>query len=262
MANDRLTGEGESSVQSADTLPSNLPAREPPLVPWERRAQLGAFRAFWTTVFLICRRPASLDRYMEAEVYPTSAKRFHNAATCLATVTWPLTVLVLLYTREGGPGHGGMEIESRVRLAGFIAFMVFVFTGVFVECATRAVAWFFCSGRLDTARRERAIALSYYTCAPLSLTPAVPMVLGLLLWILPEAYLAVIPYGAVVLLVLFSVVWYRTVVSAAHSVTGRRSKRTIMVALALPAVWVGLSALIVLVPAFALMWVLMLASLL
>src|SRR5437773_5368521 len=54
---------------------------------------------------------------------------------------------------------------------------------LFLMSAASAVGWWFAPGRLPAERRERAVAISYYACAPLALTP-----LSLAsLWVLAEA---------------------------------------------------------------------------
>jgi len=262
--------EGEQTTSSADRTPAAGEEREAALdphvhlIPWERRGQLGALRAYWRTVFHVISRKGRLDDYMGAPVCINSAKRFRNITTWHALLAGFVAGLLVIIPSEAGEGTArlGVRVDPVASLVPLLGIAIGLACALLILYATtEAVAWFFCPRDFDTERQDRAIALSYYTCAPLALTVVAPLVGGILLLTAPARYMAAVLAGLGGVYLLDTFAWYRVVLGAVHSVTGWRAKRTAFAAIALPLLWVGLPILMGLVPAAIAVWVLMIASL-
>ena len=160
-------------------------------IPWTHRARIGRIRAFRKTLWLMFRHPRRIARDVAMPVSLADAKRFQNIVIWLAFVPivamgfWALTAqndLPLKYHRINRVssfqfGHPCIpEVPPSGRMLGWIlqdgGFVVAV-VGVWLvlKAVTGVSSYFFHPRFLSTARQNRAVALSYYPCAPLAWTP-------------------------------------------------------------------------------------------
>jgi hypothetical protein len=150
-------------------------------LPWVHRRKVGRVSAFVQTLRLVLFRPRRLSVEMTRPAHFRDAQIFRRVVILIALVSlatwatiyayhaagpkplWPYNVT--LYTRE----HETLLCVVAVALLWLcIALCLFAITGVVTYC--------FHPRELTTVRQNRAIALAYYTCAPLALTPIVLLI--------------------------------------------------------------------------------------
>jgi len=273
-----------------DAEPPSLQAASTP-IPWESRRQIGRFRAYWRTVFwALAGGPA---RTIDVPVDYRAAKSFRwmTIAHVMASIVclW-IYLLRMSIDNAGAIGRGfSDELEVMLIVAGVVGLLQLpayvAMTGV--------VSWFFCPRRLKTEGQNRAIALSYYTSAPLAATLVVVFAVGLALvaglfgtsevdstgvtffdtgdsdfaaW--PRAtvqlpgnvarFLAVSRWVALA----GHVYWWVLILLAARTVAGRKAGGMIATAVLVPILWAGLYLLVsCFLPLLPLMYLMMYASL-
>jgi hypothetical protein len=155
-------------------------------IPWEYRGQMGRLHAFNRTLMLAAIRPKLLSSACAGPVHFQSARLFRWAVAVLASLplialwigiiiwqrsTWFLGFAaspdVLLYGPAPWGGErvwegwflwaAGASIWPVLPIAVVLTFLL----------ATSIVGVWFRSGALATVRRDRAVSLSQYACAPL-----------------------------------------------------------------------------------------------
>lgn len=212
-------------------------------IPWSHRRELGAFRAYWKTVWLVGRRPKRFCLEMARPVSYRDSQSF-RWVTALHAYLPILIVSITWCIFDWGRGWtsgaelwwvlGGLQVVALLLLAGLPGLASYLFQ----------------SRRLSVEQQNRAIALSYYTGASLACTP-----LALL------AYTAALatwkPWGNthVVLLLVAAGIWLGTIalweprlyVFLKHILHGSRFSRALRM-MALDALAFGLGLLAVLVP--------------
>ena len=139
--------------------------------------------------------------------------------------------------------------------------------GVTFVC--RAGSWLFHPRDQPIVRQNRAVALSYYACAPLALTPLVAPFAAYAYWSagvtrvwgpnMPAVHpkLAMLGYALPLLLLVW--VWTCNLVLLRRT-SGCGAGRVIVMAVVLPAIWVVLTAVAVSLPAGVLLLAVMLLS--
>lgn len=221
-------------------------------IPWVRRREIGRMRAYWRTMSALLLRP----RYFCAEaIRPVSyadAQRF-RWATVIATYVALLAARLAHALRVEPPYD---FLLSDVRLA------VPLEIGTFLSlvAVTGAASYLFHPRRLPLAVQNRAVALSYYACAPLAWTPLVMLVLTAPLLIelaisiktgeRPNSPPYVAPVVGTVLACGVGFTWYNLVLIARHVLRSRRD--VWRVALLTPVLWAAISGVLLFgVPAAA-----------
>ena len=173
-------------------------------IPWVHRRHLGRVRAYWRTVWLATLRPARVAAEASRHVSYVDAQRFRwlTAFVAAAPVIGGLVAAMAWYGNAaiftlvnpvaipgwamGGkpspmfdlliPWDSGATLPPVIPLAVLIA-MISV-TGV--------ASYWFHPKWLPVVRQNRAVALSYYGCAPLALA-SVPVLLFIAGWAMTEA---------------------------------------------------------------------------
>ena len=143
-------------------------------IPWQNRREVGRFRAFVRTVWLALRRPRELARQAARPVDYGDARRFQLVCVALAWLGvappagyWLWSNLRLFVeVSGGGSGLAGRFADAAVILALVAGLFLFLLT------ATGVAGYFFHPRGLAVELQDRALALSYYAAAPLSLLPA------------------------------------------------------------------------------------------
>lgn len=128
-----------------------------PQIPWARRSELGRFRAYWLTVWLVCRHPGRLYAEMVRPVSFRDCQRFRWATFRHAFL--PLLICLCIGTITA------QELQQPMFLP--IAAGVVAYLGLTLIVLPGAGSYLFESRRLTVEQRNRGIALSYYTWAPL-----------------------------------------------------------------------------------------------
>lgn len=148
------------------------------LIPWERRRAIGRMRAYWQTVFRVIFRNKVFCRAAYRSVSYRDAQLFRWVSILHA---YPTLLLVTGIVYALHPDLiPSMADESGWLLIGlhwaFLFLALLAFTGL--------PSYFFHPRSLPIERQNRAVALSYYGCAPLALGPLVFLesVVGALIW--------------------------------------------------------------------------------
>jgi len=151
-------------------------------IPWVHRAQIGRVRAYCRTVMLAWRHPFALAQNVAMPLELRDAKRFQRATVFLAY--FPLLVLGIgaliannntrfdFFDLTHGPQKTGYILQ-------LLLYLVIAGSGwLFLLTATGVASYFFHPKSLSVSRQNRAIAISYYACAPLSTLVLTLLLLG------------------------------------------------------------------------------------
>lgn len=144
-------------------------------IPWNYRAKLGCFRAYWRTVWKVERRPQQFCLEIARPVNAADARRFayvtmlHAWLACVAAAT-----AVYVFSRVRG--WGDASVNNWLYGGGLVwSFVLLAILPTWVPLWLESV-------RLSPERQNRAYALSYYALAPLAWLPlAVPPLVAALL---------------------------------------------------------------------------------
>ena len=132
-----------------------------PIIPWERRHELGPFRAYWQTVRMVILRNKVFCRAAYRSVSHRDAQLFRWITIAHAFV--PLILAMFVELTELADSWGGWRWVALGAVSALIALLA----------ATGLPSYLFHPRFLTTEQQNRAIALSYYGCAALALLPAV-----------------------------------------------------------------------------------------
>jgi hypothetical protein len=140
-------------------------------LPWTHRKTIGRYRAFWTTVRLATLHPARLGREMNCSPSFSDAVRFRRLVVLHAAVPVGLA-LTHACARHVERHLAGAWLWISSDLPGSIAQVLLLIVGwlCLMAClfAIAGVAsYLFHPASLPVDQQNRAIALSYYMCAPM-----------------------------------------------------------------------------------------------
>ena len=145
-------------------------------IPWQSRREIGRFRAFRRTVWLAVRRPKELAAQASRPVDYADARRFQIVCVTLAWLTFtPLAAIgmwialrqVAAAGLTGPDTWAGWLADGAIVLAAAVGLFLWLLT------ASGVASYFFHPRQLPVELQDRAVALSYYTAAPLAFAPAV-----------------------------------------------------------------------------------------
>jgi hypothetical protein len=161
------------------TFDPNQPTE--PQIPWCHRKTLGKFDAFWRTVHLATFRTAKLAGEINRPVSLADALSFRRAVTrwaffpaaCAGAFGY-LTMFDMFDMPWHANDHLGSAIQwigLPVALTSLWFFLLFVFG---------MLSYFFHPANLPVKQQNRAVALSYYACAPWAYLFIVPLATGVI----------------------------------------------------------------------------------
>ena len=224
-------------------------------IPWAHRRQIGRARAFWRTTRLAIFHPRRLADEMNRSVSLSDAQRFRHVAVFLAWLPLAAWVVGATIPQIDLPRyfHRGARLGWTLEAVSFVVAICALW--LFLLTASGAGSYFFHPKKLSIARQNRAIALSYYSCAalawvwlPLLLLATVQLcewagVHGLL-----EQFelVAIILAGALTLAIVIA--WWWDAIALMRLVTHCGRSREILFALYLPLAWAVLLALAAAIP--------------
>lgn len=151
-------------------------------IPWVHRAQIGRVRAYCRTVMLAWRHPFALAQNVAMPVELRDAKRFQRVTVFLAY--FPLLVVgVGALIANNNTRFDRFDLTHGPQKTGYILqlllYLVIAGSGwLFLLTATGVASYFFHPKSLSVSRQNRAIAISYYACAPLSTLVLTLLLLG------------------------------------------------------------------------------------
>lgn len=213
-----------------------------PLIPWVRRREIGAFRAYWSTVFWVSFKYKTFCEEVVRDVDYRDAQRFR----------WITVGLIYLGVLIGSVGWYALkwprlvddyQINDALKAIWPMA-IIHVLIAMYLIGATGAPSYFF--DRLDVGvrRRNSAIAMSYYTLGALAWTPVnVLIIVGIapFWWSLPVAAIIFMAAGMIIVSV---VDWWYNLLRTIRRVMPYRPQRATVAALCVPLMWILLIVLI------------------
>jgi len=145
-------------------------------IPWTHRGDIGSIKAYVRTVRLVIRHPAHAADDVARPVSFDDARKFRHAtvlvalAPLLALFAWACVEIVrsrpiAMSSTSAAPVRIGWLLQI------LLAPVIVVALYAFLLAASGVASYFFHPRRLPVERQNRAVALSYYACAPLALTP-------------------------------------------------------------------------------------------
>lgn len=221
-------------------------------IPWSYRRELGWFRAYWKTVWLVVRWPKRFCIEMARPVSYADSQSFRWVTLLhvylpilLGSLMWPVSDYIRGW--QGGAVMwwllGGLQVVALGLLA----------------MVPGLASYFFQSRRLLVEAQNRAIALSYYAWAPLAVLPLVlPLyVATLVCWSPRGIYYAAFPAVALVIGVYAAVLSERRVLRIAQYTLHRSWTAALVRVVLLNALALLLGLLLLLLP-LSVFWLLIL----
>ena len=240
----------------ADAAPG-ASALEAPVIPWQHRTEIGRRKAYWKTVFYVIGRFGRLDRELAGPADLRAARQFRTSTLLSAFVA--LLATGLLCARIACSVRTQWDIPPAVY---FLVWPVAAAAGLlFLFMLAGIATWFFAPRRWDRRVQDRAIAMSYYMCAPLSFLAYLAVPLAIIGLLVSPRHAVQILWASVGCLLLLVFLWYVLLVAAARTVARRSAAGTCLTALGLLACWLIIPQMVFLVPAGIAMWTLMYKSL-
>lgn len=226
-------------------------------IPWVHRREIGRFRAYWRTTWIVMVLRRRLVGEMNRPITIADARRFWLVTVLLAWLpiaAWAVGLAVANFEpRDFRAGvRLGYLLEAGIFAAGMLAVWLFLLL------ATGSMSNWFVSETFEGDRQDRAIALSYYTCAPLAWL-WLPAALGLL-WLGADQIRArglleqIELIGLIAPEVLVVVLFLRTLVGAIflmRAVTHCGPGRTFAMCVGLPLSWALLLLVMGMIPTAA-----------
>jgi hypothetical protein len=164
------------------------------LIPWGQRRQIGRVRAYRKTAGAAAVRTKRFCRAMYRPVDYRDAVRFRWVTLVIASVAMLLTWVAFEVF------GAGLWEEMAEDVAWWFPFILLACTLLAPIVLTGVPSDLFHDKRLSIEQQNRATILSTYGCAPLALTPLIPLVLGLIgiLWRgqFPDVVTALCVFGA------------------------------------------------------------------
>ncbi len=207
------------------------PPGEHSVIPWSYRARLGRLRALRRTVRLVTFRNREFCAAMLNPVSYRDAQRFRGACVIIASLS-----LLWVFGIAAGFSRTTQDSIKETGWPVYLAEVVGAIAVLFV--VTGLPSYFFHPRCLSIESQNRALALSYYSAAPLYGSPlAALLVAGGFLTGLADRQLGalLVMLGTTVAAVLIAVWWFN-LVRIAHRVL-RRKRLTAVVALLTPLLW-------------------------
>ena len=161
-------------------LPVDLSILPVSRLPWAHRRTIGRFRAFWATTLLVFFNTDRLADEIARPVSLADARRFALTTSLVASipvVAWTICV-TLIELKDDIASWLEVTIIASLALAIWLA--LFMIAGV--------ASYFFHPGSISLTRQNRAIALSYYTTAPLAWLWLPAALLGLFFWMTQQPW--------------------------------------------------------------------------
>ena len=223
-------------------------------LPWAHRREIGGVRAYWRTNLMVLLRPRMLAQEMNRPVRFADSQRFRHVTVllgCFPVLVWGVGLLLdavslsgLLHGSKLGWTLEGIDCVA-IALGAWL--LLFMLTGV--------ASYFYHPPSLPIVRQNRAISLSYYTCAPLAWAVVPAVLFGLAAGIESEfrnpdderlAFgLIFLGTGASLLIV---VLWWWRLLTLMRRTTHCGLARSFAMALYLPVSWIMLYCVCAAIP--------------
>jgi len=224
-------------------------------LPWLHRDEIGRVRAYWRTVCTAILRKKKFWEEMSRPVRLRDAQQFRWITVLVVYLPLiPLSIAVVL----GDPDHAFswlMDNEPAVFVIG--AIVVHLCALLFLAGATGLPSYFFHPKRIPVEQQNRAVALSYYCCAPLAWLP-VPSAMVLITYLVLRGQdfdkVFILAIGLILACVMFTayfcvriaVEWLWELSSLHKRATQSESVRYGLFFILLPLLWVAFGGVVLL----------------
>lgn len=218
-------------------------SRKPSGIPWRHRSRLGAARTYLRTVWRVLRHPGRFRDELDISSNYRDARRFWLVTVAIAYAPFLFTT-ALLYGKLP-TGMPAMQMIGENPYGFNYAVVALNLGALFFLLAATALPSCFCVRRgMTIVQQNRAIALSYYGCAALALSPVLLLFIraavisdrldwGLPFWILAGLF----ALG-------MSSAWYISTFRILCLATDRKRAGRIRLAMLLPLTWLLLAILL------------------
>jgi len=246
-------------------------------IPWAHRDRLGNIRAYQRTAWLAWRHPGRMAMCVASPVDLRDARAFQRVTVLFTFV--PAVVIGVAYIIYYGRDYFSSGFPPVAARFGYLLewLLVVIFAGclwLFLMAITSVAQYFFWSLGISETRRERAVALSYYASAPLAVS-AIPMTLIIAAWMISnhrwdmsfqvrviDRLTELLVVATILILGLQIGGWFSSTIVLLKRTTACGSGRVFAAVIGLPAAWVIVAFLfLVLLPFAALYLALMILSL-
>ncbi len=224
------------------------------ILPWAQRKRLGWIRAYWRTVWLAVFRSKRLLAEMEGNVSLADARWFWMITVLHAWTPFVLATLALAFNAP--QPRGGQLFPIMITYALLMGSASAVWPVAIVAlgmlawlAASTGVPSYFCHPRrLDVARQNNAVAISYYASAMLAFVAPASLLLAAVIWLsirLDSDVLAIVAWVAAGLFLAWVMleVYMRTA-RLVKSATRRGTGFLVGFGIALPLIWASLFLLL------------------
>ena len=150
-----------------------------PQLPWLQRSEIGSVRAYWRTVRTAIVRKKTFWEELSRPVSYRDAQLFRWITVLLAYL--PLVLLILALMLSGVNADISTALRRNPFLFISVTVALLVCLLLFMAGATGLPSYFFHPKRLPVEQQNRAVALSYYCCAPLAWLSVVYMLVAVVL---------------------------------------------------------------------------------
>lgn len=175
-------------------------------IPWSYRDEIGIARAYWRTVWMVLRRPSEVAADVVRPVSLHDAQKFRRHTVAIAAIV-PIALLLLLgvyvtNVMSGAPFVGAIfatrppdpnaPLPPMYTFGWMLEYALILVTclsaWLYLLCIAGVASYFFHPASIPIVRQNRAVALSYYACAPLALTPITFSLAAVLAWWFREGH--------------------------------------------------------------------------
>jgi hypothetical protein len=248
-------------------------------IPWAHRKELGRFQAYWKTVWFVMFQQKKFCEEMARPVSYADSQRFRTMTILFVFVSIVAsTVAAYIFYPPGsaqnatfsfttfGPTTGSSLPELAYADIWPIAILCLCCL-LYLFAATGAPSYFFQPRSMTTEMQNRAIALSYYACAPLSLVFVLMLFIPSLVPLIefmcdtvggamfPRLSLSTDDQVAIVAILLGAVIliWWIQLVRVGWRVMRNLKRRALIIAICVPLLWLILGFLCFVVLPFVLL---------
>ncbi len=210
------------------------------VIPWVYRHEIGRFRAYWKTVSLAMSRRRSFCEEMARPINFKDCQRFRWVTILHVYVSILIAMFLAAPTKPFRD-----RIFDEAYWGVWPVMVIHVWLLLYLLAATGAPSYLFHPKSIPVVLQNRAIALSYYACAPLAVLalPILALGAGLMLSTHHTLGIGLVMFGAFVT-PLPILAWWSNLLRLAGRVMPGRRRSQLAVALGIPLLWI-ISALLV-----------------